>query len=252
MLGTDAAVLARVQAAVVLFGVEDSQLVVGLHRQGAGSVDAFAFPSLPLTPDSTVTELAHDLATKLVRNRTSPPRLIGAHSVGPDESEPQVLISHAVICSGSPPVPRYRDITFGEVMPLRKAWPEFLKPHDEVLQEALGWLFREVQDHPVVADMCGPRFTIADLRKAYEQVWDVELDPANFHKQVTRSGLGFVRKVEDFAGKGPGKPAALFEPGPAEVLNPPVRPRHGKRELPSLRVWGRDRHGRLDQLPKDR
>jgi 8-oxo-dGTP diphosphatase len=248
--GNNPPALARVFVSVVLFGVEDSDLVVRLDHQVAGSTRAFSFPTRPVTTGLDVDEAARDLASGLVNNRTAKLTLIGAHLETRPHRPSSVLISYAAVCQGRSPVPQGQgDLLFGRVNYIRKRWPEFLKPHEEVLEQALSWLFREVQDYPLIAEMLAPTFTIADLRTIYEQVWDVRLDPANFHKQVTKPKLDFIKKVQEGVGVGPGKPAAVFGRGSAELLNPPIRPPHGKQDLPSLRVWGRDPHGGLDHGP---
>ena len=37
----------------------------------------------------------------------------------------------------------------------------------------------------MAAAFCPPEFTIAQLRRVYEIVWDTSLDPRNFHRKVT-------------------------------------------------------------------
>lgn len=242
------AVTAGVHVAVVLFGVEDSEVVVGLQREDVGSTIAFKFPTKPVVPRESPEDATRFLVGELVANDVAGLSLIGVHwAMARTDRDPVLLVTYAGACKGRPLSSRGgQDLQFGRVKPLRRKYPEFLKPHDQVLRGALRWIFRVVQETPVVADMCRPRFTIAELREVYGQVWGIRhIDPSNFHKQVTKPALGFVRKVEDFDGKGPGKPAALYEPGPARVLNPPIRPPHGEQTSPSIRVWGRDRRGRL-------
>ena len=240
------AVNARVNVAIVLFGVEQSKVVVGLHQEDTPSSIAFRFPARALNGTDDPEATARLLIAELVENQIHALNLIGVQWDSLSrKSRPTLLVSYAAACKGCPPVPRSDEVLlFGRVKALRRKYPEFLTPHDEVFRQALKWLFRVVQHDPLVAHMCGPRFTIAELREVYEQVWGIRhIDPSNFHKQVTKPALGFVRKVEDFAGKGPGKPAALYEPGPAQLLNPPMRPPHGDQTSPSIRVLGRDRRG---------
>jgi ADP-ribose pyrophosphatase YjhB (NUDIX family) len=245
--GPRGVVVAEVQVALALLGVEGDELVLGLEREDAGSMIAFTFPTAAVVPGEQPDATARRLAGELVRNRVTSPRLLGVHLGGrTPQGDPTALVSFVAGCRGRPPRRRQEgSFDFGIVRKLRRKYPEFMEPHDQVLRNALGWLFHSVQHSPIAADMCGPRFTIAELRSVYEQVWGEDLDPANFHKQVTKPALEFVRKVEDFAGQGPGKPAALYERGQGRVLNPPVRPPHGKYVPPSVRVWGRDPRGRL-------
>ena len=64
-------------------------------------------------------------------------------------------------------------------------------------------------------------FTIAELRRVYEVVWGLGLDPGNFHRKVTRAGVleATGRNVQ----RGPGRPAALYRHvRGADELNPPL------------------------------
>jgi 8-oxo-dGTP diphosphatase len=64
-------------------------------------------------------------------------------------------------------------------------------------------------------------FTIADLRRVYEVVWGITLDPGNFHRKVTRAG--FVEPTGKSVQRGPGRPAALYRHvAEADELNPPL------------------------------
>lgn len=65
-------------------------------------------------------------------------------------------------------------------------------------------------------------FTLSDLRRVYEAVWDVELDPANFRRKVL-STQGFVQTVgRRSAPAGGGRPAELYRVGGAIELYPPL------------------------------
>jgi 8-oxo-dGTP diphosphatase len=71
------------------------------------------------------------------------------------------------------------------------------------------------------AAFCDDEFTVAELRKVYEAVWGVPLDPRNFHRKVTGTP-GFLVPVGKPAPVGPdgGRPAALYRRGPATSLHP--------------------------------
>ncbi|USX51088.1 NUDIX hydrolase [Lentzea sp. HUAS12] len=71
---------------------------------------------------------------------------------------------------------------------------------------------------------CGAEFTVAELRRVYEIVWGVSLDPRNFHRKVT-GVAGLLVATGETTSRDGGRPAALFRRGAAEVLYPPlVRP----------------------------
>ena len=64
-------------------------------------------------------------------------------------------------------------------------------------------------------------FTIAQLRRIYEIVWDAPVEKRNFHRKVTHSG-GLLTPTGQIASRGRGRPAELFRRGPADVLRWPL------------------------------
>lgn len=70
---------------------------------------------------------------------------------------------------------------------------------------------------------CVEPFTAADLRRVYEAVWGVPLDPRNFWRKVS-STPGLLLPVPGRSVPGPngGRPAARFRRGPAMMLHPPI------------------------------
>ena len=73
---------------------------------------------------------------------------------------------------------------------------------------------------PLATSFCPPEFTIADLRGVYEAVWGVRLDPANFHRKVTRRrGLRRARRAHRRARPGP---AGAALPTRAARADPPA------------------------------
>lgn len=73
----------------------------------------------------------------------------------------------------------------------------------------------------LATSFCGERFTIVELRAVYEAVWGSELDPANFHRKVIASS-GFVQPTGATISEGRGRPAQVYQKGPASNLHPPI------------------------------
>jgi 8-oxo-dGTP diphosphatase len=71
------------------------------------------------------------------------------------------------------------------------------------------------------AAFCPSEFTVADLRRVYEIVWDRPLDPRNFHRKVTKAE-GFLMPTGRSTTRDGGRPAKLYRRGPAELLHPPM------------------------------
>ena len=64
-------------------------------------------------------------------------------------------------------------------------------------------------------------FTINELRTVYAAVWGREPDPRNFHRKVS-SAEGFVEPTDETTTRGGGRPARLYQRGPARLLHPPM------------------------------
>ena len=93
--------------------------------------------------------------------------------------------------------------------------------HDRVLAAGVERARAKLEYTPLAAAFCDEEFTVAELRRVYEAVWGVPLDPRNFHRKVTGTP-GFLVPVGKPAPVGPegGRPAALFRRGSAARLHP--------------------------------
>lgn len=68
---------------------------------------------------------------------------------------------------------------------------------------------------------CPPEFTVGELRRVYEIVWDETLDQRNFHRKITGTEGALVPTGKQSARNG-GRPAALYRCGPTAVLHPAI------------------------------
>jgi 8-oxo-dGTP diphosphatase len=93
--------------------------------------------------------------------------------------------------------------------------------HARVLDAGVERARAKLEYSPVATAFCGEAFTIADLRRVYEAVWGVSLDPRNFHRK-TSGTPGFLVPTgrETSPGPGGGRPAALYRRGDATLLHP--------------------------------
>lgn len=93
--------------------------------------------------------------------------------------------------------------------------------HTAILDDAVERARKRLEFTTLAAAFCGPTFTIGDLRRVYEVVWGVPLDPRNFSRKVA-STQGFVEATGAKRVPDVGRPAALYRRGPALTLNPPL------------------------------
>ncbi len=92
--------------------------------------------------------------------------------------------------------------------------------HGDILGDGVERARAKLEYTPLAASFCPSEFTVADLRRVYEIVWDTRLDPRNFHRKVTGTPQFLVslhrRRTEI------GRPAELYRVGRARQLHPPM------------------------------
>jgi 8-oxo-dGTP diphosphatase len=93
--------------------------------------------------------------------------------------------------------------------------------HDRILADGVERARSKLEYTPLATAFCPPEFTVAQVRAVYEAMWGVPLDPRTFHRKVT-STPGFVVPTGAMAQRGAGRPARLYQPGPAQRLHPPL------------------------------
>jgi 8-oxo-dGTP diphosphatase len=93
--------------------------------------------------------------------------------------------------------------------------------HTDILQLGIERTRSKLEYTSLATSFCPTKFTIHQLRAVYEAVWGIELDPANFHRKVTKT-IGFVEPTKEAVQGGSGRPAAVFIKGEAVVLYPPL------------------------------
>jgi 8-oxo-dGTP diphosphatase len=93
--------------------------------------------------------------------------------------------------------------------------------HSQILDDAVERVRTLLEFTTIAAAFCPPSFTIGDLRNVYEVVWGIPLDPRNFSRKVARTE-GFILPTATKRVPRTGRPAALYQRGPAQALNPPL------------------------------
>jgi 8-oxo-dGTP diphosphatase len=105
----------------------------------------------------------------------------------------------------------------------RQRAPQLAFDHKEILAEALERVRAKLEYTPLATSFLPAPFTLGALRRVYEAVWGTHLDPGNFQRKALHTP-GFVQPTDQIsaAGRSGGRPAHLYQPGPATVLNPPL------------------------------
>lgn len=99
--------------------------------------------------------------------------------------------------------------------------PRFAYDHDRIVPDALERARSKLEYTPLATAFVDEPFTLGELRRVYEAVWGVRLDPANFRRKVV-SAAGFVVETDGLASPGPGggRPARRYRRGTATTLHP--------------------------------
>lgn len=95
--------------------------------------------------------------------------------------------------------------------------------HDVILSDGIDRISNKLEYTNLAATFLEEPFTLADLRRVYEEVWNTELHAANFRRKI----LSVKNFVEEVGGKGTsrfsgGNTASLYRQGKAEMLMPPM------------------------------
>jgi 8-oxo-dGTP diphosphatase len=93
--------------------------------------------------------------------------------------------------------------------------------HPRILADGVERARSKIEYSSLATAFCPPEFTVGELRRVYEAVWGVALDPRNFHRKVTGTP-GFLVPVGGTTTRQGGRPAQLFRAGGATLLNPPM------------------------------
>ncbi|MGY1770213.1 NUDIX hydrolase [Blastococcus sp. SYSU D00813] len=132
-----------------------------------------------------------------------------------------VTVAHLALVA-APPEPRAgSDAAATRWAPVEEVSPGLAFDHDVVLADGVARARGKLEYTSLAASLCGPSFTVAELRRVYEAVWGRPLDPRNFHRKVT-SATGFLEPTGETTTRDGGRPAQLYRRGPATALHPPL------------------------------
>ncbi|MGV9300694.1 NUDIX hydrolase [Amycolatopsis sp. NPDC003676] len=93
--------------------------------------------------------------------------------------------------------------------------------HREIIADAVERARGKLEYTTIGAAFCASPFTISELRHVYETVWGHKLDPRNFHRKITGVD-GFLVATGERTKRDGGRPAALYRPGSARLMHPPI------------------------------
>ena len=91
--------------------------------------------------------------------------------------------------------------------------------HKRIIREGLKRTRRRLEGTTVATRFLPKRFTISDLRRVYELMWDTtDIDPGNFQRKVLKCQDFLKTTTDKRPSLSSGPPATLYTAGPARFL----------------------------------
>lgn len=215
---------AAVAVDVALLTVRDEELLVLLQRPDLPGVDVWSLPGGRVLDDENLDAAARRFLGE-VGGVTRTEHLEQLRTYGEPNRDPRARVVSVGYLAFTPtpedppaggPATRY--VPVSEVL---DGSVDLAFDHDRIVDDALARARAKLEYRPLATAFVEHPFTLADLRGVYEAVWGLPLDPANFRRKVT-STPGFVVATGEKSapGRGGGRPAGLYLPGPATRLHP--------------------------------
>ena len=208
-----------------IFSIIDNQLMLLLAERNEGP---FRFQwELP----GTIPAIAEDLSTSAIRASTPPlaPLTVSDTQQLGTYGDPQRDPRHRSIAIIYWGVTHHTNINTGpsgpQLVPMSE-WTSdgfrFAFDHQKIADDALIALKESLNATSLATRLCASTFTISELQRVYEAVFDTEIAAGNFHRKV-QSTPGFTAAVENQnqEPKRKGRPAQRFEATTIVDVSPP-------------------------------
>jgi ADP-ribose pyrophosphatase YjhB (NUDIX family) len=217
---------AAVAVDLVVLTIRDDELVVLLVRRGS-SDDTSALPGGFVRTDEDLEDAAgRELAdeTGVAATRAHLEQLATYGSPGRDPRGRIVTVAYLAVLPGSVAPPIGLEAAAAAWAPVRRlssGRTRLAFDHERILADGLERARAKLENSPLATAFCSAEFTIAELRRVYEIVWDTVLDPRNFHRKIS-STSGFVVETGRTTMRNGGRPARLYRRGRTTSLHPPM------------------------------
>ena len=215
---------------VVVLTLVEGRLHVLLVRRGVPPFEGmWAIPGGFKRPDESLDDAAQrELLEETGVDGASLLRQFGAYGdPGRDPRMNVVTIAYLAVLRDVQGIAGGTDAAAAELVPISEALSgriELAFDHRQILRDAAERVRTDLGLTGIATAFVGATFTLAELRAVYEEVWGVELDPANFRRSVLAED-GWVIPTGRRARPGAtgGKPAELYRAGRMWRHGAPIR-----------------------------
>jgi len=216
-LAVDLAILtvreSRLQVLVIERGIEP-------YRGQSALPGGFVLDGEDL-PDAARRELAEETGLDLDETDLHLEQLFTYGAPNRDPRGRVVSVAYLAIAPNLPIPAAGSDASGARWAPVQEVRNTLAFDHATILDDAVERARAKLEYTTLAARFCEREFTIGDLRHVYEVVWNMTLDPRNFSRKVANSE-GFVEPTGGKRVPETGRPAALYQRGQAQALNPPL------------------------------
>ena len=235
---------------IAVFTIRDDALqVLLIERGGEPFLGARALPGGFVRPDEDLDQAAARELAEETGLRAGSWHLEQLGTYGAPGRDPRmrvVTVAYWAICAELPALRGGGDavsatLTLVEAIERRRVRLAF--DHERIVRDAVERTRSKLEYTALAARFCPPEFTIGQLRRVYEAVWNTRLDPGNFQRNVQESGA-FEKRIEAAAAPSArrGRPASLWSVSESTVLGdqpavplarPPAKRRQAARRKPT-------------------
>jgi 8-oxo-dGTP diphosphatase len=214
---------------LVVLTIRDGQLAVLIVRRGGPPFQGqLALPGGFIHPDETLSQAAGRELSEETGLAVGPVHLEQLASYGDPGRDPRMRVVTVAYLALAPRLPLPRagsDAAEASWLPATELLEDrpgrLAFDHHRILADGVERARAKLEYTPLAAAFCPPTFTVAELRRVYEIVWDTRLDPRNFHRKVTKTP-GFLHPGGGTTSGERGRPAQLYQRGSAALLYPPM------------------------------
>ena len=203
---------------LVVFTVRDGALQALLVRRGQPPFRGdWALPGGFVQPeedllDAALRELEEE--TGVGREAVHIEQLRAYGAPGRDPRMRVVTVAYWAVVGSLPPLAAGTDAESAALVPVKdidEGGVRLAFDHFGIVRDAVAYIRSRLEDDPALAArFCPPEFTITELRRVFEAVWRTAVEPANFQRQVRKSGV--FRRLPGTAASGSlgGRPASRW------------------------------------------